>query len=214
MDTLHASRSAIRQRLAALRQAMQQQHLDAYLVPSSDPHLSEYLPERWQGRQWLSGFTGSVGTLIVTADVAGLWVDSRYWSQAEAELAGTGIDLMKLITGNSLQHIDWLAQQLVTGQTVGVDGAVLGLATARQLQTTLSARGVLLQSDIDLFAQIWPDRPTLPLPPVYQHLPPHASRSRADKLADLRTAMQAHGAQWHIISTLDDIAYLLNLRGA
>ena len=214
METLHASRSIIHQRLAALRIAMQHQHLDAYLVPSSDPHLSEYLSERWKGREWLSGFTGSVGTLIVTADTAGLWVDSRYWSQAEAELAGTGIDLMKITAGNSTQHVDWLAQQLVAGQTVGVDGAVLGLAAARQLQNTLTTRGVVLQSDIDLFDQIWPDRPTLPMPLVYQHLPPYATKSRADKLTDLRAAMQAHGAQWHFISTLDDIAYLLNLRGA
>ena len=214
METLHASRSTIHQRLAVLRAAMQRERLDAYLVPSSDPHLSEYLPERWKGREWLSGFTGSVGTLIVTADRAGLWVDSRYWSQAEAELAGTGIDLMKLTAGNATQHIDWLAQQLVAGQTVGVDGSVLGLAAARQLQSTLMSRGVVLQSTIDLFEQIWPDRPTLPTQPIYQHLPPHATKSRADKLADLRATMQTHGTQWHVISTLDDIAYLLNLRGA
>ena len=214
MQTLHASRSVIHQRLAALRHAMQQQQLDAYLVPSSDPHLSEYLPERWKGREWLSGFSGSVGTLIVTIDSAGLWVDSRYWSQAEAELAGTGIELMKSAAGNSVQHIDWLAQQLIAGQSVGVDGTVLGLAAARQLQAALSARAIVLQSDIDLFAHIWPDRPALPTPSIYQHLPPHATRSRVDKLADVRSAMQAQAAQWHFISTLDDIAYLLNLRGA
>ncbi len=214
MPTSQASKTIIHQRLADLRQAMQHHNLHATLIPSSDPHLSEYLPERWKAREWLSGFTGSVGTLIVTADTAGLWVDSRYWSQAETELAGTGIELMKITAANNAQHIDWLAQYVAPNNTVGVDGTVLGLAAARQLQTALSPRAILLNTDIDLFTQIWPDRPTLPLQPIYQHLPPHAITSRTDKLATLRIAMQAHGAQWHLISTLDDIAYLLNLRGA
>lgn len=214
METLHASRSLIHSRLAALRAALQQQRLDAYVVPSSDPHLSEYLPERWKGREWLSGFTGSVGTLIVTADFAGLWADSRYWSQAEAELAGTGIVLMKIPAGNSLQHIDWLAQTLQPGQVAGVDGAVLGLAGARLLEQALQARGATLRTDLDLFEQVWTGRPALPAQAVYEHLPPYATMSRADKLAQLRLAMQAAGADWHLLSTLDDIGYLFNLRGA
>ena len=214
METLHASRSLIHTRLAALRAAMAERQLAAYVVPSADPHLSEYLPERWKGREWLSGFTGSVGTLVVTADFAGLWADSRYWSQAEAELAGTGIDLMKIPAGNSMQHIDWLAQHLQPGQSAGVDGAVLGLHAARLLDTALRARGATLQTEFDLFEQIWRDRPTLPTPPVYEHLPPHATKSRAAKLFELRAAMQAAGANWHFVSTLDDIGYLFNLRGA
>ena len=214
METLQATRTTTHQRLAALRKAMQHHRLDAYLVPSSDPHLSEYLPERWQAREWLSGFTGSVGTLIVTADFAGLWVDSRYWSQAEAQLAGTSIMLMKIVAGGGVAHIDWLAQQLSTGQCVGVDGAVLGLASARVLASTLEARGIALRSDIDLLDLVWPDRPTLPTMPVYQHLPPYATRSRVDKLASLRSTMQAAGADTHFLSTLDDIGYLFNLRGA
>ncbi|GAA4033002.1 aminopeptidase P family protein [Actimicrobium antarcticum] len=214
METLHASRSVIHQRINALRAAMQHHQLDACLVPSSDPHLSEYLPERWKGREWLSGFTGSVGTLIVTADFAGLWADSRYWSQAEAELAGTGIGLMKIPAGNSLQHIDWLAQHMTAGQVVAADAAVLGLAGARMLEQALQARGVVLRTDLDLLDQVWPERPSLPLPPVYEHLPPHATKTRATKLTELRAAMHAAGAGWHVLSTLDDIGYLFNLRGA
>ncbi len=214
METLHASRSLIHTRLAALRAAMVQRQLAAYIVPSADPHLSEYLPERWKGREWLSGFTGSVGTLIVTTDFAGLWADSRYWSQAEAELAGTGIALMKIPAGNSMQHVDWLAQHLQPGQSAGADGAVLGLNAARLLDTALRARGATLRTEFDLFEQIWSDRPSLPTPPVFEHLPPHATKSRAAKLVDLRVAMQAGGADWHFVSTLDDIGYLFNLRGA
>ena len=214
MDTLHTTLATTRARLQLLRQAMQRNNIDACLIPSADPHLSEYLPARWQGREWLSGFTGSVGTLIVTTDFAGLWVDGRYWSQAETQLLGTGITLMKIPAGNSLLHIEWLAGNLAAGQTVAVDGAVLGLAGARLLEQALSARGAKLRIDCDLLNDIWPDRPSLPTPPVYEHVAPHATKPRADKLAALRDAMQSHGAGWHFISTLDDIAYLFNLRGA
>ncbi|CAD6556203.1 aminopeptidase P family protein [Paraburkholderia sabiae] len=207
--------ASIPERIAQLRGAMKQEGLAAWLVPSADPHLSEYLPGRWQGREWLSGFTGSVGTLVVTADFAGLWVDSRYWVQAEAQLAGTGIQLMKMFGGQqTAPHIDWLAQNVSTGATVGVDGAVLGVAAARALSDALKARGVKLRTDLDLLDSVWPQRPSLPTAAVYEHVAPHASVSRADKLDQIRRAMQEKGAQWHFISTLDDLAWLLNLRGA
>ena len=202
------------ERLALLRTALRQQQIDALMVPSADPHLSEYLPERWQGREWLSGFTGSVGTFIITPEFAGVWTDARYWTQAEQQLAGTGIQLMKLTSGASVQYVDWLAGQLQAGQTLAVDGAVLGLAIARLLQAALEARGVTLRTDLDVLDQVWRDRPALPDAPVYEHLPPYASKSRGDKLAELRGAMQQLGADHHLISTLDDIAYLFNLRGS
>src|SRR5471030_2720023 len=138
--------SHVVERLALLRAAMLQQQIDALIVPSADPHLSEYLPARWQGREWLSGFTGSVGTLILTAEFAGLWTDARYWTQAEQQLAGTGIELMKLPSGASVQYIDWLAGQMTSGQTAAVDGAVLGLATARLLAQALAAKDVVLRT--------------------------------------------------------------------
>jgi Xaa-Pro aminopeptidase len=214
MDTLRSAQATSRARIQQLRAAMLRHRIDACLVPSSDPHLSEYLPVRWKAREWLSGFTGSMGTLIVTADFAGLWADSRYWSQAEAELAGTGIALMKIGGSGGTQHIDWLGENLKAGQTVAVDGAVLGLNAARMLENALKLRGAQLRTDLDLLAEVWQDRPTLPTPPIYEHLPPHATTSRAAKLTETRAAMKSLGADWHFISTVDDIGYLFNLRGS
>ena len=142
--------SPIRVRIAQLREELHRQGVQAVLVPSADPHLSEYLPGRWQGREWFSGFTGSMGTLVVAQDRAVLFADSRYWVQAEAELAGTGIDLVKIATGNATAHIDWLAAQLPRGSVLSVDGQVLGLGTAKLLLAALQAAGVTLRSDVDL----------------------------------------------------------------
>jgi Xaa-Pro aminopeptidase len=206
--------SPIRLRITQLQEVLAQHGVCALLVPSSDPHLSEYLPGRWQGREWLSGFTGSMGTLVVAVDRAALFADSRYWVQAEAELAGTGIELVKIPTGASAAHVDWLARQVPRGQTVAVDGQVLGLAAAQALKTALDAAGVVLRTDTDLLDAIWPDRPALPAQAVYEHRAPHAPLPRAAKLAAVREAMARHGATHHFVSTVDDIAWITNLRGS
>ncbi|WP_434519612.1 aminopeptidase P family protein [Pseudomonas sp. NFX1] len=204
---------SVPERLMQVRQAMAAEGIDALLVPSADPHLSEYLPGFWQGRQWLSGFHGSVGTLVVTAGFAGLWVDSRYWEQAENELAGSGIELMKLLPGKP-GALEWLGEHIAPKGAVAVDGAVMALASARLLGERLKAREVRLVTDKDLLGKVWQGRPALPSNPVYQYLPPHATQSRADKLAQLRDSLKAKGADWHFIATLDDIAWLFNLRGS
>ena len=201
-------------RLAQLRAAMARHGIDATIIPSSDPHLSEYLPGHWKGREWLSGFTGSVGTFIATADFAGVWTDGRYFTQAETELAGSNIALMKIPGAASLLHIDWLAANLHAGQTVAVDARVLGLAGARMLSEALAAKGVNLRLDADVLDEVWSERPALPGDAVFEHLPPFATSTRIDKLHATRAAMEAHGAGFHFLSTLDDIAYLFNLRGA
>ncbi|MCA0176212.1 MAG: aminopeptidase P family protein [Proteobacteria bacterium] len=203
-----------RLRLTALREAMQAAGHDAVLVPSADPHLSEYLPGHWQGREWFSGFTGSMGTLVVTATEAALFADSRYWTQAEAELAGSGIVLVKIPTGAATHHLDWMAEHVARGSTLAVDGHVLGLAAAQQLREVTDGAGIRLVTDIDPLAAAWPDRPTLPTAPVFEHNAPHASATRGDKLAGVRAALATHGASHHFISTVDDIAWLTNLRGA
>lgn len=212
MSSHTLTEGSVPQRLAHTRELMRREGIHALLVPSADPHLSEYLPGYWQGRQWLSGFHGSVGTLIVTADFAGVWADSRYWEQATKELAGSGIELVKLQPGQP-SPLDWLAEQTPEGGVVAVDGAVMAVASARTLSSKLEARGARLRTDIDLLQEIWRDRPSLPNAPIYQHLPPQATVSRGEKLAKLRQTLQERGADWHFIATLDDIAWLFNLRG-
>lgn len=208
-----ASRNDVANRIGKAQAVLKELDLAACLVPSSDPHLSEYLPERWQGRQWLSGFTGSMATLVLTQDCAALFADSRYWTQAENELAGSGITLVKIDTGASTLHIDWLAQRTRAGQTVAVDGMVLGLAAAQQLRLALDKVGATLRTDLDLFTRIWPDRPGLPNAPVYEHDAAYVGAPRATKIGLVREATAARGASHHFISTVDDIAWLLNLRG-
>ncbi len=211
MDTRTATTTL---RIARVRDALHASGCHAALVPSADPHLSEYLPERWQGRQWLSGFTGSMGTLVVTLERAAVFADSRYWAQAEAELAGTGVELVKIPTGAATHYIDWIVEQLQPGQALAVDGQVLALGLSQQLRLALQKAGIGLRSDVDVVQSAWEGRPGLPAAAIYEHLPPHAVVSRASKLAQLREAMATRGASHHFISTVDDVAWLLNLRGA
>lgn len=213
MSTQSNSGATVAQRLAQTRALMSRERIDAYLVPSADPHLSEYLPGYWQGRQWLSGFHGSVGTLIVTQDFAGLWADSRYWEQATKELAGSGIELVKLQPGQQ-GPLEWLADQASAETVVAVDGAVLAVASSRTLASKLYDRGARLRTDLDLLTELWADRPALPVSQVFEHLPPQASVRRVEKLARLRQVIAERGADWHFIATLDDIAWLFNLRGS
>lgn len=206
--------SEIKLRIARLRDALRNAGAHAILVPSADPHLSEYLPRRWQAREVLSGFTGSMGTLVVTLDDAQLFADSRYWTQAERELAGSGIALFKIPSGASVQHISWLAERLQQGQTLVVDGQVLGLALAQQLRSAMGAKGVRIDTTLDLIDHAWDERPGLPDAPIYEHAAPQATVSRADKLRQVREAMTRHGVTHHLISSVDDVAWLFNLRGS
>ena len=205
--------SPIPERIAALRDAMRQRGIAACIVPTADPHLSEYLPEHWTAREWLSGFTGSAGTLVVTQDFAGLWTDSRYFSQAERQLAGSGVELVKLNVPHTPEHVEWLCARVHAGDKVACAADVLSLATGRALRKQLAERGAELVED-DLPAAIWKDRPPLPHAPVYEHPLDYAIHGRAEKLADVRAAMKRAGATHHIVSALDEIAWVLNLRGS
>ncbi len=203
----------IQDRIDNLRRALAEQDLTAIIVPSADPHLSEYLPEYWQARQWLTGFTGSVGTLVVTADFAGLWTDSRYWVHAADQLDGTGIGLQKLAPKQP-NHIDWLAAHLQEGDSVAVDGNVLSIAEQDRLLNAFDASDITLITDRDVLTDVWANRPALPTAKLYQHDAQFVAQSAAAKLAAVREGMKEAGATHHLLSSLDDIAWLTNLRGA
>ncbi|HET8554637.1 MAG TPA: aminopeptidase P family protein [Rhodanobacteraceae bacterium] len=201
-------------RLARLRDAMRAESVTACLIPSADPHLSEYLPEHWQARAHFSGFTGSAGTLVVTDDFAGVWTDSRYFEQAERQLDGTGVTLMRLHVPHTPEHIEWLCDYLHDGDILAVAGDSLALAAERHLHHELDAVGAKLRIDLDLPGQVWDERPALPHAPVIEHALAYAITSRSDKLARVRDAMTRAGATHHLVSALDDIAWITNLRGS
>jgi len=205
--------ATIPERIAALRDAMQQRGIAACIVPTADPHLSEYLPAHWQAREWLSGFTGSAGTLVVTPQFAGLWTDSRYFSQAERQLAGNGVELVKLNVPHTPEHVEWLCERMHAGDKVACAADMLSLASERSLRKRLARQGAELVED-DLPGAVWRERPPLPHAPIYAHPIDYAIRARAKKLADVRAAMQQNHATHHVVSALDEIAWVLNLRGS
>lgn len=205
--------SPVPARLAALRAVMLERGVAACIVPTADPHLSEYLPAHWQTREWLSGFTGSAGTLVVASDFAGLWTDSRYFSQAERQLEGSGIALMKLNVPHTPEHLRWLQEHLHTGDRVACSADMLSRSGEGWLCRYLE-RSDARYVEADLPALIWCDRPPLPHAAVYEHPLEFAIRTRAEKLESVRAAMREAGATHHMISALDEIAWATNLRGS
>jgi Xaa-Pro aminopeptidase len=211
MDTrTHTARA----RVAAVQQQLRALNLHGFFVPSADPHLSEYLPERWQARQWLSGFSGSAGTLAITQDACAVFADSRYWQQAERELEGSGIELVKLEKNAPDAAVHWLVERLQPGQRLGADAQVLALGLAGMIAAACKTKGLDWVSSHDPFAAAWPERPGLPAQAVREHLPPQATQSRAERLSQVRAAMHQRGASHHLVSSLDDVAWILNLRGS
>ena len=202
------------QKIQALRERMAAHGLSAWIVYSADPHLSEYLPEHWSQREYLSGFTGSAGFMAVTQKQAALWTDSRYWVQAEAQLQGSGIELMKLGAKGVPSLEQWICAQLSPAQVVGVNGMALSVAQAQQLEQQFAAAELAMQVDLELLDAFWTARPPLPQAPIYAHEERFAGATRRKKIGRVRQAMQELGASWHLISSLDDIAWLLNLRGS
>lgn len=202
------------QRIEALREQMQLHALDAWLVYTADPHLSEYLPAHWSQREYLSGFSGSAAYMAVTQDKAVLWTDSRYWVQAEAQLNDSGIELMKMGAQGIPSLESWLKEQLTTDQAVGVNGLALSVAQALSLEESLGQAELELIVQHELLDAFWKERPALPQAPIYEHEAKYAGLPRQGKIAQVREAMRELDSDVHLISALDDIAWLLNLRGS
>ena len=200
--------------IAQLRQLMQAEGWGAVVISGTDPHSSEYLPKRWQVRQWVSGFTGSAGTVVVTADHAGLWTDSRYFIQAAAQLEGTGIELHKLGLPEVMDYPEWMAANLAEKATVCVDGLCMPLATVEHMKGLFASKGISIVSRPDFINALWADRPALPDAPAFELGLEYTGRSRADKLAWLREAIATKGCGSILLSSLDEIAWMLNIRSS
>lgn len=201
------------ERLAQIRAAMKSQGIDAYIIPSSDPHISEYLPERYKCIAWVSGFTGSAGTLVITQDFAGLWTDARYFVQANEQLAGTGFELVKLKTQGAAEYADWLSEQLEEGAQVAFDGNLASLLVAHTVKSILEPLQIKVNGHVDLLSAIWNDRPELPQVKAFLLDESTTGQSTTSKLAAVRQILAKARVESHFISSLDDVAWLLNIRG-
>lgn len=201
-------------RLNALRKLMKKNKIQAYLVPSTDPHQSEYVPTMWERRKWLSGFSGSAGELAITFKKAGLWTDSRYFLQAEKELEGSGISLFKIGIPEYPTMNQWLKNELNPGDKVGIDPRLLSHTEAQKLKSFLKAWGIKFRPiDTNLVDAIWEDQPEFPKGPIKPHPKKYAGKSIAEKLDKLRTQLKEEKAKAHVITALDSIAWLYNIRG-
>lgn len=203
----------IPERLQAIRKFMEEKKLDAFIVPSTDAHLSEYPPKHWESRKWISGFTGSAGTAAVTKDKAGVWTDSRYFLQAATELDGTGFDLFKMGQAETPDMTEWIIEQVGKGGTVGIDGLVYAASDANALKTKLDAKGIKLETSFDPFAEIWSDRPEIPKNKVFTLLDEVAGESVIAKIDRIKGELNKMGANGMLIVTLDAVAWTFNLRG-
>lgn len=203
----------INERIAALRAYIASKDIQAFIIPSTDPHLSEYVASHWQSREWISGFTGSAGTVVVTAGEAGLWTDSRYFLQAARQIEGTGIVLYKEMLPGTPDIPTFLNSRLQEGDTVGIDGKMFSAAAVEHLQKELDKSRIHVKSIADPMQLLWSDRPAMPSEPAYVYDTKYAGKSFAEKLAAVRKEMEAAGAEALLLPALDEIAWLLNIRG-
>ena len=203
----------IHQRIAALRKFMGDKGMHAFIVPSTDAHLSEYPASYWLSRQWISGFSGSSGTFVLTLDSAALWTDSRYFLQAEQELSETDIELCKdgLSTTPSIDQ--WLSEKLNKGNNVGIDGRVYAASDALSLMQKLENKGLNLISDYDPFAEIWENRPSIPTNPVFELPLEYSGLSASEKISQILNQLEQKGEDSLLVASLDTIAWIFNIRG-
>ena len=204
--------TSINDRIKALRATMLKKGLDAYLIPSSDAHQSEYVNAHWKAREWISGFTGSAGIVIITKSHAGLWTDSRYFLQAEEELAHSQMELHKQGVPHAPEHNVWLRDNLVKKSKVGLDDTLFSVRQIQHIKNVLAAKGITVETNHDLISPLWKNRPQLPDNQIFEHKVKFAGKNRKQKLALIRKEMKAQQVVWHLVTTLDDIAWIFNIR--
>lgn len=203
----------LKEKLAKLRAVMNERGIDAYIIPNTDPHLGEYVPDFWKIIAWLTEFTGSSANVVVTKTFAGLWTDSRYFIQAEKQLRGTGFELIKLIVPNSPEYIEWLNYNMKTGSCIAVNGKVCSIVILKQLEKTFERREVTFYFDCDLISDLWIDRPPMPDSVAFEHPIEFCGKERNEKIAEVRERMKKMKVNYHLLTSLDDIMWILNIRG-
>lgn len=203
----------INEKIALLREHMEKYRLDAYIIPSPDPHLSEYVAEHWKARAWISGFTGSAGTFVATKNESCLWTDGRYFIQAAKQLEGSEIKMFKMGIQGVPTYAEWIAGKLKKGETVGFSAETMSVLSCRDLETRFAAKGIQINKSHDLISEIWTDRPQIPAAKVFSHDIKYAGLSAKQKIEKVREEMKKINAGYYLISSLDDIAWLFNIRG-
>ncbi|MCB2291388.1 aminopeptidase P family protein [Clostridium sp. CS001] len=204
----------IKERVESLRKLMVENNIDAYIIPSFDAHQSEYVAEHFKSRQWISGFTGSAGTVVITLDHAILWADGRYYIQAEDQLKGSGIKLFRMVDPGVPTSTEWLKDVLKEGSVIGFDGSVFPVTMVKNMEKEFKKKNLILKMDQDLINELWNDRPAMPKGSIFVHDVKYAGKSRLEKLELTREEMKKNGANYYLLSSLADIAWLLNIRGS
>ena len=201
------------EKLALLRASMRENSVDAYIIPSTDPHLGEYIPDYWRIIAWLTGFTGSAATVVVTEAFAGLWTDSRYFVQAENQLQDSGCQFMKPSTDGKNNFIDWLIENTNDGSKIATDGNIVSIARLRQIEQSMSEKKISFITDIDLVSELWTTRPPLPASAAFDLPVVFCGNERESKIAEVRQLMINQQTDYHLLASVDDIMWLLNIRG-
>lgn len=203
----------INERISKLRSLMSEKSIDAYIVPSFDAHQSEYVPEYWKARQWISGFTGSAGTVVITQKEAGLWTDGRYFLQAENQLQDSQVKLFKMGQPDVPTYIEWIKDVLPVNGTIGFNGKSMPLSLYNDMVKAYQSKKLNFETNYDLVGELWEDRPAIPQASIFTHDVKYAGKSRTEKLAEVRKEMQKLNSDYYLLSSLDDVAWLLNIRG-
>lgn len=201
------------QKLADLRHLMKERAIDAYVIPTSDPHLGEYIPDYWRIIAWLTGFTGSAATVVITDNFAGLWTDSRYFVQAENQLKNSGFMFIKSIPSEKKDHIKWLAENLKPGSKIGIDGHIFSISQLRKLEAFTKEQNISIDIETDLISELWTDRPAMPGSPGFDHAVEFCGVGRDIKIKEVRAIMKSVNVDYHLLTSIDDIMWQLNIRG-
>jgi Xaa-Pro aminopeptidase len=201
------------EKLVSLRSAMSDKNIDFYIIPSTDPHLGEYIPDHWRIIKWLTGFSGSAGTVIISDSFAGLWTDSRYFLQAESQLNGTGFVLIKPSADESQDFVNWMVNKISKGSKIALDGRIFSVERIRKLSKLLTDKDCSLDKTVDLISELWTDRPEMPLSTAFDHSSVFCGKERFAKIGEVREEMRLRGIDYQLLTSPEDIMWLLNIRG-